>query len=407
MKYILILLLSIIALACKNDNSFKDKNEPIKAHDHDFVKGVDSIALTLKKVRKVGGRSFELTFNDNNSNPFTFNWNGKNKKLDVLCVNEILSKLNSNHSVFDGETFMVFYDASFGFPPGVEPRIGECYITEEDGTGVCWPMLYMHPLNEKSNIQAESDKTSSDLESNQLKGVWRRVDNSSLKGMIVEIIEENNMVYGKIIHVPPWSINNLPPQAFSLGEIKWKNIRQTSESKYAYEDLAKDFEKILDDEIMVTESYYEPAEIELNNDVITANNSEWKRDNALGNRESNSYDSNKVSEESNLMQYRDAISSVLDGSVVKAEKLLGNPDIASWLYVPNKRVYIYLNNVIDNGEVKHLVLMVRHKDSSRNPYVEELYAISDGQKASYGIHWVSIEGGKVKSNSSDFDKYRK
>jgi hypothetical protein len=51
--------------------------------------------------------------------------------------------------------------------------------------------------------------------------------------------------------------------------------------------------------------------------------------------------------------------------------------------------------------------MVRHNEDSRKPYVEELYSIGDGEKASYGIHWVMIEGDKVKSNSSDFDQFKK
>lgn len=116
-----------------------------------------------------------------------------------------------------------------------------------------------------------------------------------------------------------------------------------------------------------------------------------------------SNEKNNDIQNNNTISYTDAISIILDDSYTKAEKILGEPNASGWLYGAHKKARVYFNKVVQNGEVKHLVLMVRYNDGSKKPYVEELYAVSDGQKAKYGIHWVMVDGDKVISNSTDFN----
>ena len=92
---------------------------------------------------------------------------------------------------------------------------------------------------------------------------------------LLKLKETARKIYGKIIYVPEWSVNNLTPQAWTIGMIKWKNIKKQG-AKYEFEDLSIQYEKILDFELEVTNKEYIPDSFTLSNkNELTYNNSKW------------------------------------------------------------------------------------------------------------------------------------
>ena len=104
--------------------------------------------------------------------------------------------------------------------------------------------------------------------------------------------------------------------------------------------------------------------------------------------------------ETSTLTLRDIQLTLLDASKKKCRLLLGEPDVSGTLYIgtTEKRAIIYLNKIKENGIVKHLVVFLKYNT------VAEIYAVADGEKASFGIHYVYVENGKVISNSPLFGK---
>jgi len=101
-----------------------------------------------------------------------------------------------------------------------------------------------------------------------------------------------------------------------------------------------------------------------------------------------------------LLKFKDVELTLLDGGINKSEAMLGSPDSQGMLY-DTKKAWVYFNKVNDNGTMKHLVLFFRWNFRQRK-YVEEIYAVGDGERASYGIHYVMVNGNKVSSNSPTY-----
>ena len=103
-----------------------------------------------------------------------------------------------------------------------------------------------------------------------------------------------------------------------------------------------------------------------------------------------------------LLSLMDVKMKLLDGSAYKAKTLLGNPDKKGTLYFwrRGKNVWIYRNKVVDNGKLKHLVLMVRWEN--REETVEDVKAVNTNQKAYFGIHYVKVLKSGYSSNSTMF-----
>lgn len=112
----------------------------------------------------------------------------------------------------------------------------------------------------------------------------------------------------------------------------------------------------------------------------------------------------KNSEKSDRLMLRDVKIALLDAGEKKCDLLLGSPDRNDILYIgsESKLVKVYLNKVIDSdGKTKHLVLFLRD-NHKQQIFVEDVKAINDGEKASFGIHWVQVNNGVVTSNSHHF-----
>lgn len=103
-----------------------------------------------------------------------------------------------------------------------------------------------------------------------------------------------------------------------------------------------------------------------------------------------------------LLSPMDVKMKLLDGSAYKAKTLLGNPDKKGTLYIGStgKKVWIYRNKVVDNGKLKHLVLMMRWKNWEET--VEDVKAVNTNQKAYFGIHYVKVLKSGYSSNSTMF-----
>lgn len=91
------------------------------------------------------------------------------------------------------------------------------------------------------------------------------------------------------------------------------------------------------------------------------------------------------------LTYKDAVN-VEDGSAKKAKKILGQPDITGCMKVGSKYVYVYFNKISHNGKKKHLVLFIR---DGYPKIVEDVQAVSDGERAYFGFHYIELNDYEV------------
>jgi hypothetical protein len=237
---------------------------------------IDSLTLKLTNVKNWGNSdwdAYDLIFENNDKQKFIFQFDYRSSS-ECFEFYKKYFKDNSWREVLKNKVFKVYVDSGFGFPDFVEPLIGACYVTEENGYGMCWPLVCLKRVNDEEVILSNMTK-SPDLIYEEIKGVWKRNDNSALNGMLVKIERNSSEIYGKIIYVPEWSVNNLTPQAWTIGMIKWKNIKKQG-AKYEFEDLSIQYEKILDFELEVTNKEYIPESFTLSNkNELTCNQSKW------------------------------------------------------------------------------------------------------------------------------------
>jgi hypothetical protein len=106
---------------------------------------------------------------------------------------------------------------------------------------------------------------------------------------------------------------------------------------------------------------------------------------------------------SEYKNFREIQLELVDGSLNKAKLYLGEPDV----YEPymghiTKGFVLYKNIVENNGDTpKHLVLFLRSVEGSNNPDIEEIYSVSDFEKACFGIHCIEIREGEIFTNALD------
>lgn len=280
---IFICSLIIILSACDNESEFKSKENSYRKSENFNPKfersefeNIDSLTLRLTNVKDWGNSdwdSYDLIFENNNNQKFIFQFDYRSSS-ECLELYKNYFQDNSWKENLKNKVFRVYIDKGFGFPDFVEPVIGACYVTEENGYGMCWPIVCLKMENDQEVI-LENMTNSLDLTYEEINGVWQRNDNSALDGMLLKIKRNSSEIYAEIIYVPEWSVNNLPPQAWSTGMIKWKNIKKKG-GRYEFEDLSIEYEKVLDFELEVTNKEYIPDSFTLTNkNELTYNNTKW------------------------------------------------------------------------------------------------------------------------------------
>lgn len=99
-----------------------------------------------------------------------------------------------------------------------------------------------------------------------------------------------------------------------------------------------------------------------------------------------------------LKSFKELQLTLMDGSLKKAVLYLGEPDKEEHGFGHVTKGYaVYFNKVADNGKAKHLVLFLRMNGNywGRDAKIEEVYSVSDGEDACFGIHCLSIVDGKI------------
>ncbi len=105
---------------------------------------------------------------------------------------------------------------------------------------------------------------------------------------------------------------------------------------------------------------------------------------------------NNVSKE--IKTLNETILTLLDQRSEKARIFLGKPDkFGHLIESENPKCFdIYFDRVNDKGQIKHLVLFYKGN------MIREIYAVGDGEKAYYGIHYIVVSKNGLKSNGIGF-----
>jgi hypothetical protein len=113
-----------------------------------------------------------------------------------------------------------------------------------------------------------------------------------------------------------------------------------------------------------------------------------------------SHEKQNVEENEKLKDFRD-IQLQLIGSTEKMSNVyLGKPDVNETYFGHiNKNFSIYYDIVKNpNGPPKHLVLFLRRNQQYIHDDIEEMYAISDNERACFGIHCLKIQNHEISTN---------
>ncbi|POS01837.1 hypothetical protein Q361_10727 [Flavobacterium croceum DSM 17960] len=106
---------------------------------------------------------------------------------------------------------------------------------------------------------------------------------------------------------------------------------------------------------------------------------------------------------SNTKSFHEIQMELIDGSLKKAKVYLGEPDV----FEPHmghitKGFVVYYDKVQNNANTpKHLILFLRWQDGNNNPEIEEIYSVSDNEKACFGIHCLEIRNHEIYTNTLD------
>lgn len=88
---------------------------------------------------------------------------------------------------------------------------------------------------------------------------------------------------------------------------------------------------------------------------------------------------------------------LLDEGSTKMYIYLGNPDFEGRLCACAKSYAIYFDRVVDNGEVKHLVIFYYYKR------IVEVHAVDEGKRCYGGIHYIKVSRNGLASNGDGFN----
>lgn len=106
---------------------------------------------------------------------------------------------------------------------------------------------------------------------------------------------------------------------------------------------------------------------------------------------------------SNNKSFNEIQMELVDGSLKKAKLYLGEPDV----FEPHmghitKGFVVYYNKVQNKANTpKHLILFLRWQDGNNNPEIEEIYSVSDNEKACFGLHCLEIRNHEIYTNALD------
>ena len=111
---------------------------------------------------------------------------------------------------------------------------------------------------------------------------------------------------------------------------------------------------------------------------------------------------NQIQESSDsLKPFADVKLNLMDGSLKRAKLYLGEPDkyVNPFGHI-TKGYAVYFNKVSNNGKPQHLVLFLRMNGNfwGDDAKIEEIYSVSDDEKACFGIHCLYIDDKVIHSN---------
>lgn len=106
---------------------------------------------------------------------------------------------------------------------------------------------------------------------------------------------------------------------------------------------------------------------------------------------------------SNTKSFHEIQMELIDGSLKKAKLYLGEPDVFEpYIGHITKGFVVYYDKVQNNGNApKHLILFLRWEKGNNNPDIEEIYSVSDNEKACFGIHCLEIRNHEIYTNALD------
>jgi uncharacterized protein (TIGR02145 family) len=118
----------------------------------------------------------------------------------------------------------------------------------------------------------------------------------------------------------------------------------------------------------------------------------------------NSSNNESTTSNNNSKEFSDIQLTLTDATIKKAKLFLGEPDKYEYSFGHiTKGFAVYYDKVSNNGQPKHLVLFLRMDGSlwGNNAKIEEIYSVSDNEKACFGIHCVEIRNYEIYTNALD------
>lgn len=118
--------------------------------------------------------------------------------------------------------------------------------------------------------------------------------------------------------------------------------------------------------------------------------------------ENGSFDKKQVTI-SNTKSFQEIQMELIDGSLKKAKIYLGEPDVFEPYMGHITKGFVVYYNIVENqgNSPKHLILFLRWQKDNNNPEIEEIYSVSDNERACFGIHCLEIRNHKIHTNALD------
>lgn len=140
---------------------------------------------------------------------------------------------------------------------------------------------------------------------------------------------------------------------------------------------------------------------------LAAESSSEELETSNQNTETPNKEISNIESSSNTINFKDIQMNLVDGSLKKAKIYLGEPDKIEYAFGHlTKGFAIYYNRVTNTGgNPKNLVLFLRMNGRSwgNDASIEEIYQISDNEKACFGIHCLEVANGKIKTNAANLN----
>ena len=106
----------------------------------------------------------------------------------------------------------------------------------------------------------------------------------------------------------------------------------------------------------------------------------------------------KILSNSRIKDFKEVKFALLSEPLEKVEMLLGIPEFQGEL-TEEKQFLIYTNRVNEKGRVLNVVVFLRYYWKEGKTLVEEIYAVPNNVESYFGIHFVAVDNGKLRSNA--------